>query len=343
MSEFILKVNGIEYGGWKSYRIQRSVEQVSGVFSLAVSDRWAVNQERRAINPDDQCELVYGDLTLIKGHADQVGISYDAESHSINVSGRDLTADLVDCSAQHATGQIFDNDLTQVAKLLVAPYGISVVADVSVAPAFAEVTIDDGESIYDVIERLARHRGVLLISDKGQLRITKPSTKRIPTPLVLGQNIKSCDANISTRERYHTYLVKTQSAADDSWPGQQAAESNASITDPKIRAPRLKIIVAEEGNNADDCRARGRWQRNIATARGTSINYVCQGHEYADGMIWRENRMVRVVDPFLSIEDDLFIASVEYSKDDSGTHTNLTVAPRAAYETIAVPEKQEAF
>lgn len=349
MSEFILKVNGENYGGWESFSIQRSIEQVSGIFRLEVTDRWALNQERRPINTDDECELIYINAdnqatSLITGFVDEVGIGYDADSHTISISGRDKTMDIVDCSAQYRTGQIFDASILKVARLLTIPYGIEVSADANIGANFNEVTIDDGETIHEVIEKLARSRGVLLLSKDGRLQITEPSTERISTPLEFGNNIKSCDATFSTRERFHTYLVKAQSAADDSWPGIEAANPSATVTDTNARSPRLKIIVAEEGNNSNDCRKRGEWNRNVAIARSTGITYTVQGVEHSPGQLWVENKMVRVIDPYTGVNQDLLIVAVEYSKGDDGTNTALTVAPREAYTRQAVPEPiKEAF
>lgn len=343
VSEFALKINGEIYAGWKRYAVQRSVEQIAGAFTLEVTDRWALDQERRHISPNDKCELIYGGQVLVAGYIDTVTRRCDSGGRTMTVSGRDRTADLVDCSAQHATGQIYDRDLVQIARLIAAPYGIAVTADANVAPSFAEVTIDDGESGFEVIERLARHRGVLLLSQQGDLYITQPSSERIDVPLMRGHNLLDSEVTISARERFHTYLVKAQSAADDHWPGQQAAEPLAKVIDSRARAPRLKILIAEEGNNSDDCKQRGEWQRNIAIARGTRVHCTVQGHEYAPGQLWRDNRLVRVVDPYIGIDQDLYIAAVEYTGGDDGTLTKLSLAPPAAYKRLAVPEAQEAF
>ena len=35
-----LKIDGVYYGGWKTVRVTRAIEQMAGTFELEVTERW---------------------------------------------------------------------------------------------------------------------------------------------------------------------------------------------------------------------------------------------------------------------------------------------------------------
>lgn len=126
MSKVELRVNGAFYGGWKTIRIERGIEQIAGTFELSVTDRWAEQSAVRQINPGQPCEVRIDEAVVITGYVDTVAPQYDKQQHTITVSGRDKTGDLVDCSAIHKSGQWSGRKLDQIAADLCQPFGITV-------------------------------------------------------------------------------------------------------------------------------------------------------------------------------------------------------------------------
>lgn len=93
-----LLVNGTEYAGWKSVRIEAGIERQARSFDLEVTDRWPgqTNIPRR-VQPGDACQVYVGDDLVLTGYVDATPIRYDGRSISVSVRGRSKTADLVDC------------------------------------------------------------------------------------------------------------------------------------------------------------------------------------------------------------------------------------------------------
>ena len=75
MSNVILLVNGTEYAGWKEIQVERSIDTISGAFSMAVSDQWEANAVPWPIKPGDQCKVLADGETLVTGFVDVVNTS----------------------------------------------------------------------------------------------------------------------------------------------------------------------------------------------------------------------------------------------------------------------------
>lgn len=49
MPEVRLTVDGDEWGGWQSYRINLGMQQLAGSFNLSLTERWAGQDTRRPL------------------------------------------------------------------------------------------------------------------------------------------------------------------------------------------------------------------------------------------------------------------------------------------------------
>ena len=70
MPDVRLRVNGHKYAGWKSARITRGIEAVSGSFELSVTDRWSSKREPWPIREEDECVLLLDGKPVITGYVD---------------------------------------------------------------------------------------------------------------------------------------------------------------------------------------------------------------------------------------------------------------------------------
>lgn len=336
MPDVRLHIDGVRYGGWQQVRIQRSMEQVAGSFELAVSERWPGQDTPRPIRPGAQCRVTIDDDTVITGYVDDVSVEYDDSAHAVRVSGRDKTADLVDCSAPSTEWK--DQTLLDGARKLCEPFGITVRADVDTGPKFARLKGNEGDAVFDLLESAARIRAVLLVSDgRGGLLLTRAATRRLATPLTLGENILTCAATFSHRDRYQTYTVKGQRAGDDTWNTEAAAQPSAQATDARIRRYRPLLVIAEEQIDAAAAASRAKWERNVRWGRSQRVTYTVHGWRHADGL-WTPNWLLRVRDSLLGFDGDRLLAGVTLTLDDQGLRSELSLVPREAFERVPLPE-----
>ncbi|MDT4837199.1 hypothetical protein FQZ97_709230 [compost metagenome] len=340
MPEVRLTVDGAEWGGWQSYRINLGMQQLAGSFDLTLTERWAGQESRRALRPGAPCTLHYDGELLITGYLDNVAPTYNAEDHRITVSGRDKTADLVDCSAP-AT-QWIGRSLAAVARELCAPFGITVIDRVGAGVPFRSLKPNDGETVFEMLDQAARIRGVLLITDgRGNLVITRAGTEHAGDALRLGQNILSGSDNVDLRDVFSTYTLKGQQPGSDWMDGETAAAVLARANDARITRHRPLTLVADGPLDAAAAREQVTWERNVRWGRSQSISYGVHGHRQQSGALWRPNMMVSVFDAYQFLDGaSRLITDLTYILDDQGERCELTVMPREAFDLVEQPEPE---
>lgn len=253
-----LVVEGQEYGGWKSVRIEAGIERQARSFDLEVTDRWPGQTDiPRRIRPFDTAQVFIGDDLVLTGYVDATPIKYDSKSVSVGVRGRSKTADLVDCcpieagkAIGAATGTWSDvrgkdnlrgpviaapsksasqwrnMKMESIAAALAAPYGIRVIAEVDTGRPIIEHQVQPGESVFESIDRMMRLRHVLSTdNERGDLVfIDVGSTGTATTMLELGQNILSGTTDLDYKGVFSEYIVKGQHAGNDASYADDAAE-----------------------------------------------------------------------------------------------------------------------
>ena len=343
-----LLVNGKVFDGWTEIQIKRSLKAISGAFELKLIDKWAEQKVAWQIVPNDECVLKVGDETLITGYVDSVNPTFSNTTRSVSVSGRDKSADLVDCSAEHKPGNWTNISLERLCNIVCKPFGVKVTNSVTGLKPFLSWRINEGEAGFETLDRAAKMSGVLLVSDgDGGIVITRASTDRAATRLEQGVNILSGSANYETKERFSKYTVKGQMGGYDNEVPAVDFATKAVVTDSFIKRFRPITIISEGAATLAICQLRAKWEMSFRSAKSARFNIVVQGWKQENGSLWTTNKVVNLNSNFLGINQDFLITSVTFSKTSGGTLTNLelerpdaytpdpTIRMRAAGEAIA--------
>ena len=329
-----LRVNGVEYGGWKEVEITAGIERQARDFTLAVTRSWPGETDiPRRVTPGDVCEVWIGADKLLTGYVDATPIRYDSTQVSVGVRGRSKTADLVDCSAEHKTGQWRGAKIERIAADLAKPYGIVAAAQASTGAAIADHQIQPGETVFECIDRLLTIRQLLATDDAdGRLVfIAAGSGGRAATALKLGENIKEADAGLDYKDVFSRYTVKGQRSGNDYDSGTTVAESSKTVFDSAAR--RHRNLTIQQSGQADSaiCADRAQYEFLYRKAKALETVYTVQGWRQQDGSLWLPNQLVRVVDPVIGFDDWLLIVEVVYRLSDAGTTSTLKVGPVDGY------------
>lgn len=219
-----LYLNGYIFTGFKSVNVLRSLESMSGHFELGLAAR--LQDDVSLIKAGSKIELKANEQTLITGYIDSVQVTINATEKTITISGRDKTADLIDCAVLHHSYQFNGQTLEQIAVELCKPFGVSVKWEVQDNTANAVVDVwqvEPGETVFETLSKAARYRGVLMTSNpQGDLVFTEPSKALSSTNLELGKNLLSIDLNDSWENRFSIYRV----IGDNQAGGQKGDEVN---------------------------------------------------------------------------------------------------------------------
>lgn len=375
-----LVVNGAEYGGWKSVRIEAGIERQARSFDLAVTDRWPGQTSiPRRIVPGDACQVFIGNDLVMTGYVDATPIRYDGQNVTVGVRGRSKTADLVDCcpieSGQKTAGKggswadVIGKDgrrgrvvappaksanqwrnlpLEVIAAALAAPYGVRVIAEVDTGKAIAEHQVQQGETVFESIDRMMRLRHVLSTdNERGDLvLIDVGSGGRAGTALELGANIRSASTDLDYKGVFSEYIVKGQRAGNDNEHGSAVAEEEATASDDALdeaaaaadsRAKRRRVLVIKQSGHADEgtCKDRAEYERAHRAAKALQTTYTVAGWRQASGGLWLPNQLVRVRDSLIGFDAVMVTAEVALVLDDNGQRSEIRVGPPDGYRTKA--------
>lgn len=89
---------------------------------------------------------------MVTGWVEATPVRYDARSISVGISGRSLTADLIDCAAEPT--QFNGQSLVQVASALARPFGIAVINAGAPGSVIPGVQPDHGETVIEVLNKM---------------------------------------------------------------------------------------------------------------------------------------------------------------------------------------------
>jgi prophage tail gpP-like protein len=364
-----LTVNGKAYGGWTSVRVTRGIEAIAGTFDLTVSERWDGQAEPWPIVEEDTCMVTLGDALntpVITGYVDIRSQGFDGSSRLFTVTGRDKTGALVDCSAVLGKYEFHKIGVLEFCRQLAEPFEVGVSlqpgaedkaisttgqADSGGAPAavgsagksssmklsspIARLTINPGDSVFEVIDRACRMAGFLPVSDgAGGIVLTRTGGARATSVLAQGENLLTVDVNFDGTKRYRRYLVAGQTGGSDILSDTSAANVSAEAQDLQVRRASRVLLVRPEGAvTLAFARQRAAWEATVRAARSATVTVTVHGWTQRDGSLWPINALVPVHIPAFGITyTDLLITEATYTLSlQGGTITTLSLTRADAF------------
>jgi prophage tail gpP-like protein len=338
-----LIVDGKKYEGWKSAQITRSIEAIASGFSMSVTDRWNIEKKPLPILPEMSCEVAYGDDTILSGFVDEADPSGSAADHSITVSGRSKTEDLVDCSVIDCPSEFKKCSLLFIVEKISRSYGIVLSSEMSGASALFPAdrdgatifSIQPGETCANAIDRACRSCGYFPTENfRGELVLARAGSGKIITPLIYGKNIKTYSGKLSSAERYKKYIFIAQHPGSDTSDAGTIAQIKAEASDNEVTRNRVLKILAQKAMTQNEAQLSAYWHAAVASGRSKNVTVVVQGWRDVDGNLWEHNKLIDIyLPPVFNSEKyfELLITNTVFSLDEkNGTTTTLQLKPRDA-------------
>jgi len=360
----IIKIGTKQYDGWDTVSINRDLEAMTSSFTVTVSDKWRQTKETWPFNVGNQVRISTNGKSIFNGYIDALDVNVSNEDRSISFSGRDKTGDLVDSAAIGLSATYSLQNIVSIAQIYATKFGITVTGDTADALVpFQNVTVQQSETIFELLSRLAKEKGLLLTSTpEGNLSITdrkglisqRTTDIRNPTKfnvalalgdstsgLKQGGNIISARATFDEVERFQTYLVKSQVKGTDFINAKDSTTINGVAVDPNVKRSRTKYIIADKSMDNAGAKAYAEWQANIHAVGSSDIEIVVQGWTNAKGEVWDINEIVDVDARFIGLTPQkMLIVGVSFSQNvNSGTLTSIRLARLDSFQ--AQPEVSE--
>ncbi|PCJ68197.1 MAG: hypothetical protein COA62_15650 [Rhodobiaceae bacterium] len=335
----VVRVKGIDYGGWKTARVSRGVENMAGTFSATVSNLWPGRTNIPEIHAFDKCSVLVDGEAVLVGHVEKLVPSYDKGNHQITFMGVSKTGDLVDCAAISGQGQMIGVTILEVARVLCAPFGISVRAEAPTGSVIPNFQISPGDTVFECLGKLAKERGLYLTDDaNGNLVITKSGTSSASGRIVnrldgSGNNVLSARGGIDVSQRFSEYHAKGTSQRFVS--NDSGSENTTGIAvDSDVPRYRPTVLNVEGDADAEVTQKRADWEASNRLARSMGYSYTVQGwRQTPGGPLWVPNQTVPVIDETMKINGSFLVSNVDFQiSDNGGSTTVLKVVPPDSFE-----------
>ncbi|SMF48304.1 Mu-like prophage tail protein gpP [Azospirillum oryzae] len=336
MDDLTLITGKRKLSGWQAVRVTRGIERMPSDFDIEFTERFPGEAESVVVKPGDECQVLIGNDLVITGYVDRFLPTVDRHRHSLRVTGRSKSQDLVDCSAEWPSNQISSSDVLSISKKLAQPYGIGVTALSDVGEPIPQFNLIWGETPYQIIERMARFRALLVYdAPDGSIILARAGTETHRTGFEQGINIERATALFGMDLRFSDYVVRSLSIspAGDAAGYNVTSDIQATAKDAEVPRHRLRQIIAETGIVAFKLsEQRGQWEAARRAGRSYCVQITTSTWRDGDGMLWTPNRLVNIKIPALKIaEANWLIADVTFRRDTAGTHADLTLMPPQAF------------
>lgn len=321
----VVELEGVAYRNWETVRISRELNSGCGTFELS-----ATLSHPFPAKAGVEARIRLGPHLAATGYVDQLRLELSQNGHSLKVSGRDRTSDLVDCSVPPELGSLSQVFLDEIADEIARPYGIDV-QTITTGPIFPSYVANQGDSAWAAIERAARLRAKLCYpTADGRLRIDSPGQLRASGTIREGTADLSLDW--STLDRFRVYVVRGQGRGSDNGWGAAVAAIEARVEDEELTRPRTLVVIAESAIDNATAKERAEWERTVRIARSASITATVRGwRQTPNGPLWELNQRVQVNVPRWRFRDELLVDGLEFTRGTDGTKTTLRLVRPNAY------------
>lgn len=338
-----LSIAGVAHGDWQTYEIDSDLLTPADAWRLSLGGGLSLPA---AVRPGADCVMRLDGDTVMVGVVDDIIEQIDKRGHSIQISGRDLAGQLLDCSAP-----VFNElqvSLSRIVKAICDPLKITNRRiDAATTQVRHKVSTTPGQTSWEVLQNAAEANGLWPWFDpSGTLILGRPDTPvEAKATLVLDSDQPALNNVLSVRYRrtldevYSEVRVLGQAAGADGARAMRGVWGKA--TDPDPVRTRLKISTDYESDNAAVAELRAAKELNDGLMRSRCLEITVRGHRTDAGMVWTPGMRVALRLSALGISEVwLLMARKLRGGRDSGTLTDLTLYPDGLWQVDAHPHSR---
>src|SRR6195256_1471631 len=93
--ELVLNVGGTQIRGWQRVLVTRPLNAIPASFDIQLTEKYPDSPDV-AVKPGDECTVTIGADLVLTGYVDQYAVTISPGEHTIKITGRSKSQDLVD-------------------------------------------------------------------------------------------------------------------------------------------------------------------------------------------------------------------------------------------------------
>lgn len=327
-----VKAAGQSFDAWEAVNLRASAGEAARSFRVTAAAIGGLAILAKLFPVGTPVDVLAGDDLVCRGYVDSRRAALSKDRGEVQISGRSKSQDVIDCSAEHATGRLENVTLLEAANTLAEPLGVRFHSAETLG-RLPLIQITPGETLFGLLSRYVNDEGLTMAgrADGGIdfWRASKP--KKHAGGLVEGQNLLSGDSTFSTRKRHSKHRVRGQRALG---MGADDLGVEATAKDDTIRRHRPLITVMQDDIDHGRALKRARRNRDRAAGRGLTATVHVPSWRDEDGTLWSPGWLVWTESPFLGLCQDMLIEHVDYQQsgaESSGTKATLHLVDPRAY------------
>lgn len=327
--------NGVNVKGWSSVSVKLSLGTLCNGFSLSqfVDDDF----DSPVLFPGDAVRIENDGEVLLDGFVDKMSSSFSSGSHTIDISGREKTCDLVDCSLKDFGRSWKKKNVSQIVEEICKSFGLFFDSNgVNPSGVIQVFCPDPGCTGADVVSDVCRQKDVVCYSDGlGNVKfVNENNFEQVEDFIRQGVNILSADVSFDNSERYSDYVVLCSSDPKTKRRGESK--------DGEIVRTRCLVVVDEGYGNVDSAERRASFESQSRSAKSTTLNVALAGWKMNNGKLWKPGVLVDCLIPafFGQWVKTLLVNEVELFYDSSGTFTYLQLVRKDYYTQPPIKKKK---
>lgn len=244
-----------------------------------------------------------------------------------------LTADFVDSTLKPPYEENEIN-LKQRAETLAKAFSLKVISDLEQDGIFDRVTAEPSQTAGNHLLSLAKQRGVLVSSTvKGDLLLSIPNLKGEPVATIEEgvEGFTGFQASYDGRSRFSDYRVIGETPFDE--------PNNAVAKDKGVSVTRFRTKTIGETTQGEMIKAAN-FEKTKFLSNALTLPISARGFTRENGERWKKGEYVTLISPTLFIKKGflMLIKSVEFSIDDLGEVSLLTLAPPSVFSGEDIEE-----
>lgn len=349
LNDISIIVGGQQISGWQHIRMTRGLERLPSDFEITITERFPSDTAQVVITPGAPCKLMIGTDLILTGYVDRYDIEFTPSSHTITVAGRNMTQDLVDCSAIFSGMQRNGTSIMQLANEMAKPFGVQVKSpDGDGNGKDYIISLQLGETPFEILERVARYEGMILYDDPtGALVIARIGKTSAASGFAQGVNVQEARAGVRIDQRFSDYIPQimsqdtfSQFRADGTPSGNAAGPTQVDPYMKKLKRadgqPRYRphIIISEQFVLTQSLAAlRALWEAARRAGRSQQVRIVADNWRDSGGKLWTVNTLASVMLPTAKLLNIKWIvAEVSFVRDASGSRAEVVLMPPSAFD-----------
>lgn len=351
LNRIFLAVDGVRYDGFTDISVERSIEKMCGTFSFSstvkesgknlVDGNSPLRLIQNPIKVQDEVSVFIDDTLVMTGRVEDLTVNYNPTGHTISVSGRDKTGDLIDSSVIQK--QYKERNFARLLRLVLDDNGYSGIKiqnnlpTPAILPSDEVVRTEPSDTIFSFLDKYAQRLQVLMLTDAlGNIVLATEGDEGVGGALISqkngeNNNIVSANFQVSSRDRFRFVEVFAQSG--NSTFSKNSVSQKGSYEDSQITTNRRKIIVAGKATQKNMLDQLAEWNVTVRRARGQ--RYDCQVVGYYtgrdNGRLWEINKVVPVWDDKADLDGQYLIQGVKYTKSLQGSFTEISVVELGSF------------